>query len=756
MILGSVYSPRKAYIKNERPLKVLIASSGNFSTERLQGLLKKSLELVDLQLESTVEASLEALYAREFDIAFIGVDGIDNEWVELIAAGPHASPATAIFGIVDQNSIDKHAEILAVGALDCFQINDLTKAILTQAIRYGVSRKRFEEKLRESKDQLIRNLIDLRDAKERAEQRNEDYVNLAEQLSIAKENLENAFIKTEESERKYRALSDSSPVGIWQMDSQGQTLYMNNSLKSFLGVDEDYDIAKINLKSVMFESDIGRMMAALRDWSNGVSEEAELRIVQPNRKGYRYLVMTGVALNTADAQRTILVTAVDITDRKEAEAALQHVAHHDALTGLPNRSLFVDRIQLVLNEVARHGGFVAVLFLDLDHFKDVNDTLGHPVGDRLLMEVSARLLTCVRESDTVARLGGDEFAILCSSLSEPSHAAELAQRIVELIRLPYHIDGHEIHTATSIGVSIYPTDATDADRLISFADMALYKSKEKGRSTYHFFDQSMDASVQRRKTIENDLRESLQAERFILHFQPQLDLRANQVVGGEALVRWQHPLRGLISPNEFIPIAEQCGLILPLGQWIIRQSFLQAKLWHETLAAATRVSINLSAVQFRQKNMVGRIQEMVEETGVDPALIDFELTESMLVENIDEAVKAMDGLTNMGFHLTIDDFGTGFSSLAYLKKFPVNCLKIDRSFVADIMTDPDDRTIVRSIIQLAHNLELQVVAEGVESAEQADFLKREECDFVQGYLYGGPMTRDAFIAYLSEQQKSSA
>ncbi len=385
---------------------------------------------------------------------------------------------------------------------------------------------------------------------------------------------------------------------------------------------------------------------------------------------------------------------------------------------------------------------MGVLFLDLDHFKDVNDTLGHPVGDELLVQVSQRLLNCARGSDTVARLGGDEFAILCRDLKSPDQAAELAQRIVDTIARPYDIGGSEIHTATSIGISTFPADAKEPDRLVSFADMALYTAKEQGRSNYKFFDSKMDEVVQRRKAMENELRDSLVANQLVLHFQPQIDLLSGRLVGAEALIRWNHPTRGLVYPGEFIPVAEQCGLITPIGQWVIGAAFLQARHWQKSLDERFRISINLSAVQFRQKNLVQRISDMVEATEVNPANIEFEITESMLMENPDQAVRAMRGLAEQGFSLAIDDFGTGFSSLAYLKKFPVDCLKIDKSFVSDMMDDPDYATITSSIIKLAHSLNLRVVAEGVETSQQASFLLGEQCDLVQGYFYGKPVAAE--------------
>ncbi len=734
----------------EPPLRVLIAAARPESDAQLTAILREAHQEAAIEAHPSVETALEALSGGNFDIAFISVDLDGEEGIELIGVAPTIAPKTAIIGIVDHRDPERDAQCLSAGALDCLVLEGLTPALVWHVVRFGVSRKRFEDRLRANNDQMVRHLIDLRDAKERAEEQGSAYVGVAEELSIAKEELEEALSKAEDNERRYRALSDTSPVGIWQMDTKGNTLYMNDSIKRLLEVPDDYDCLTIQLESLVIGDDTAPMHAALKRWADGTPGDAELRVTGMRTGEQYHLVMSGVGLPaTARDAATILVTAVDVSERKKAEAAMHHMAHHDALTGLPNRSLFLQRIEFSLSETTRSGSYMAVLFLDLDHFKDVNDTLGHPVGDELLIQVSQRLLNCARGSDTVARLGGDEFAILCSNLKSPDQAAELAQRIVETIAHPYNINGDEIHTATSIGISTFPTDAKEPARLVSFADMALYTAKEQGRSNYKFFDAKMDEVVQRRKALENELRDSLLSEQLRLHFQPQIDLISGRLVGAEALIRWQHPVRGLVYPGEFIPVAEQCGLISPIGQWVIEASFIQAKRWSQTLTDPFRVSINLSAVQFRQKNLVQRITEMVESTGTDPDTIEFEITESMLMENPDQAVKAMWGLHELGFSLAIDDFGTGFSSLAYLKKFPVDCLKIDKSFISDMLDDPDYATITSSIIKLAHSLNLRVVAEGVENVQQAAFLLEEHCDLVQGYLYGKPVDADTLAKRLS-------
>ena len=738
-----VFSKKQDPSSSDMPLRVLIAAAHRDYAVQLDGILKQAHKDALVEIRDTVETVLEALSEGSFDIAFIGIDFEGEEGIELIGVGPTIAPKTAIIGVIATPDPMLDAQCIGAGALDCLVLEGLTPALVWHVMRYGVSRKRFEDRLRANNDQMVRHLIDLRDAKERAEEQGSAYVEVAEQLSIAKTELEDALSKAEQNERRYRALSDTSPVGIWQMDHEGKTLYMNGSLQRLLEVPPGADPLSVTLADVVVSEDAPAVEAALKRWTWGVAGEVELGVAGMQSRERYFLMMTGVELPaTARDAATILVTVVDVTERKKAEAAMHHMAHHDALTGLPNRSLFLERIEHGLSEATRASTHMGVLFLDLDHFKDVNDTLGHPVGDELLVQVSQRLLNCARGSDTVARLGGDEFAILCRDLKSPDQAAELAQRIVDTIARPYDIGGSEIHTATSIGISTFPADAKEPDRLVSFADMALYTAKEQGRSNYKFFDSKMDEVVQRRKAMENELRDSLVANQLVLHFQPQIDLLSGRLVGAEALIRWNHPTRGLVYPGEFIPVAEQCGLITPIGQWVIGAAFLQARHWQKSLDERFRISINLSAVQFRQKNLVQRISDMVEATEVNPANIEFEITESMLMENPDQAVRAMRGLAEQGFSLAIDDFGTGFSSLAYLKKFPVDCLKIDKSFVSDMMDDPDYATITSSIIKLAHSLNLRVVAEGVETSQQASFLLGEQCDLVQGYFYGKPVAAE--------------
>jgi diguanylate cyclase (GGDEF)-like protein/PAS domain S-box-containing protein len=703
---------------------------------------------VDVVPFFTATAAVDALLGRQFDIVFVNTNLPDDGAAEILGVSSAVAPKT-LFVAVDDEDGGVDQAIVESGASDFISMIGLTAQSLRRSILYAEARKRADASLRESKDRMIHDLINVRSAKARAEAQSTAYLRAAEELAQAKQKLEEALHQAEENERRYRILADNSPVGIWNMDQGGATVYVNDAMRQILEIGATDDVGALRYDDLLFAEDVRTVGNAVVAWRKGDKQDVEARFIGRRSGRVRYVVMSGVNLpSSGHVAQGVLVTAVEITERKEVESAIQHMAHHDALTGLPNRTLFWERIQQALLNGARQKTELAVMFLDLDRFKDVNDTLGHPVGDKLLIEVSERLLACVRESDTVARLGGDEFAILCTNLEQAQNIRYLAQRIVESIARPCHIDGHEIHTATSIGISLYPSDAEDADKLIRYADMALYTSKEAGRSNYHFFDRRMDEEVQQRKNLEVDLRDGVERGDFVLHFQPQIDLRSGAVAGAEALVRWRHPVRGLVGPREFVPIAEQCGLIVPIGQWVIRAALSQIKAWGETLASPLGVSVNLSGVQFKQKNFVRGVRALIEEIGVDPSLLEFEVTEGMLMANADLAGAVLRGLSEIGVRVSIDDFGTGFSSLAHLKRFPVDRLKIDRSFVADVLVERDAAVIASSIVKLAHSLGMEVVAEGVETAAQAEFLRQEGCDYAQGFHYAEPMAASDVAAAL--------
>jgi diguanylate cyclase (GGDEF)-like protein len=423
---------------------------------------------------------------------------------------------------------------------------------------------------------------------------------------------------------------------------------------------------------------------------------------------------------------------------------LDYLAYHDALTSLPNRMLFEDRLIQALTPAQHNQQIIGMLFLCLDRFEKINDTLGYALGDRLIQEVAERLERCVSNRETVARFDGEEFALLLTQIGEAEDVVEVIYRINEALKLPFNLTDHELFITTSIGISLYPDDGEDAPTLLKNAAAALYQAREQGGDKYHFYTADMNAKALKRLELENSLRRAIEREEFEVYYQAKLDTHTRQVLGMEALVRWQHPGLGLVSPADFIPLAEDTGLIVPLGEWVLRRACCQSRLWQEAGFAPLSVAVNLSARQFQQEQLSAVVARILEETGIDPHLLELELTESSIMKNAEYAVRTLGELREMGVRISIDDFGTGYSSLGYLKRLPIDTLKIDQSFVRDVTFDADDAALVAAIITLAHNLRLRVVAEGVETEEQLRLLHLLRCDEFQGYLHSKPLPAEAF------------
>ncbi|MFZ0948950.1 MAG: EAL domain-containing protein, partial [Candidatus Sulfotelmatobacter sp.] len=432
----------------------------------------------------------------------------------------------------------------------------------------------------------------------------------------------------------------------------------------------------------------------------------------------------------------------DITDRKLAEERIQFLAYYDALTGLPNRTLLQDRLAKALAGARRRKDKVAILFLDLDRFKDINDSLGHSVGDLLLQEVAERLKTWAREQDTVARVGGDEFLIVLTGLKDVADAAVATERIVNLMTAGFVVRGHPVNVSCSIGVSIFPEHSADCETLIKNADAAMYSAKENGRNRFQFFTEDMNAQGVERLTLENSLRLALDKKELFLVYQPQMDIATGRITGLEALLRWQHPDLGLVPPDKFIRIAENSGLIVPIGEWVVRTACRQARKWQDEGLPPVSVAVNVSAVQFRQEGFCELIRRVLHETGLAPQYLELELTESLLLANADLMLSVVQELKAMGVTLAIDDFGTGYSSFSYLRQFRVSKLKIDRVFIRDVAVNPDDAAITSAIISMAKSLRLKVIAEGVEDEAQMSFLLAHQCDEIQGYYFSKPLAVD--------------
>lgn len=466
------------------------------------------------------------------------------------------------------------------------------------------------------------------------------------------------------------------------------------------------------------------------------------------------LIMT-LLLSLVDS-RMASRTSELLRSLRHANEKLQHLALHDNLTKLPNRTLLEDRIAQAISSVQRSGKFFSVMFVDLDRFKTINDSLGHHYGDKLLQAVAQRLIEVLRGEDTIARIGGDEFVVLLKEISKPQTAAHVAEKILGAMSGPFIIEGQEQNISASIGISVYPSDGLDLRTLMVSADGAMYHAKKMGRNNYQFFTPEMNAVAMERFELEKSLRRAMENDEFELHYQPKVHVRTGDIIAMEALVRWRHPQKGLISPAEFIPLAEEIGLIIPLGAWVLMTACQQNKRWQDAGLPRLRVAVNLSAVQFRQKHLVEFITQVLDDTGLDASCLELEVTESIVMQNPEETTLILEKLHAKGIHLSIDDFGTGYSSLSYLKRFPLDTLKIDRSFVRDISSDPDDAAIVKSVIALAHSLRLRVIAEGVETASQLSFLRALGCDEYQGYYRSKPLPAAQFEQLLRQLTESGA
>ena len=438
----------------------------------------------------------------------------------------------------------------------------------------------------------------------------------------------------------------------------------------------------------------------------------------------------------------------DVSAARAMALQMAHSAQHDFLTGLPNRMLLNDRVSQAIALASRHMKQVAVLFLDLDGFKYINDSLGHSIGDKLLQSIAKRLVHCVRDSDTVSRQGGDEFVVLLSEAEQSEDAAIIARRMLQAVAEPHSIDQRDLHVTTSIGVSVYPDDGLDAEALIKNADTAMYQAKENGRQSYRFFKPAMNIRAVERQSIEESLRRALERQELALRYQPKVNLRTGAITGAEALIRWTHPTRGSVSPAQFIPIAEDCGLILAIGRWVLREACEQARAWVDAGLPMATMAVNVSAMEFRDENFLDGLFAILNETGLDPRSLELELTESVLMKHAEAAASILQTLRERGVQVAVDDFGTGYSSLSYLRKFPIDTLKIDQSFVRQITAGGDDTSIVTAVISMARSLKLRVVAEGVEAPEQVGFLRAHECDEAQGYYFSPPVLPQQFARFL--------
>ena len=559
-----------------------------------------------------------------------------------------------------------------------------------------------------------------------------------------------------ESEARFRTMAEQSADWIWSIDVQGRHIYSNHRGMANLGysIEEFFAMDYTGLvhpdDRALLHTTFEQAVSARQGWHNVV-------LRWRHRNGSYLWFESGAAPMFNDAGQLIGFQGMDrdITERMQAEERIAFLAHHDALTGLPNRVLLRDRFAHALVMAERSRSRVAMLYLDLDNFKVVNDTLGHTAGDELLLEVVTRLSRCTRDSDTISRQGGDEFILLLNEIPDLETVERIANDILANLSEPVEINGHALNASCSIGVAVYPEDGNDFDRLLQKADTAMYNAKDAGRNTYRFFDNRMNQQAHEHLLLQNRLNQALFRFEFHLHYQPQLEVDSGRIIGVEALLRWHNSELGDVVPARFIPVAEDCGLIVPIGAWVLEEACRQAQAWRKAGWPDMTMSVNLSALQFRRAGLIETVAKVLRMSGLPPHLLELELTESILLQDVENNLDTVRQLKALGVRLSIDDFGTGYSSLSYLKRFAVDRLKIDRSFVRDISTDPDDAAIVRAVIQLARSLRLGIIAEGVETQEQLAFLQEEGCREVQGFLFSRPLAPEGLEDFLRERKRRS-
>lgn len=538
------------------------------------------------------------------------------------------------------------------------------------------------------------------------------------------------------------------PEGVMITDENNVIVNINNSFTRVTGYTRAEALGKTptmlqsGRHGKSFYDNIWKTLSTEGHWSGEIWDRRK------NGEIYLEWLSISAVKDTHGKTRHYVGVFSDITHNRENEERLHNLAYYDPLTSLPNRTLFHDRLQQMVARADRSKSLAAVMFLDLDRFKMINDTLGHKAGDTLLVETASRLTGCVRKSDVVARLGGDEFTIILHEVEDMDCIAQLADKIIDVVSLPYMLEGQEVVVTTSIGISVYPYSGTTADALTKGADIAMYEAKSRGRNNYQFFRHAASDGVIALFTLENHLRHALERNEFLIHYQPQVDIETGKINGVEALLRWQHPQYGEILPGAFLAVAEETGLIVAIGEWVIRQACAQNKAWQDMGLPPMRVAVNLSGRQLRRRNFAEKVAEILDDTGLDSNWLELELTEDVILQNAQEVLDLLNQLKSIGVWLSIDDFGIGHSSLSYLKRFPIDSVKIDKSFIRNVTSCNDDASISRAIIALANSLELKVIAEGVEHGDQLHFLRSHQCRDAQGYLFSHPLPIEAITKLL--------
>jgi diguanylate cyclase (GGDEF)-like protein/PAS domain S-box-containing protein len=658
-------------------------------------------ELTHAECMSEAEKHLSE---REFDIILLDLGLPDAEGLGAVRRAHAAAPRVPLVVLTCLDDESLAAEALQEGAQDYLIKGQIDTRGLLRSLRYAMERKAIEEAL---------------------------------------------FVEKERAQVTLNSIGD----GVACTDISGNITFLNLVAEKMTGSSRE-EAAGRPMAEVLRIVDATSRETISNPMELAVAKNRTVHLplncVLLRRDGFEIPIEDSVSpIHDREGSATgAVIVFRDVSVAQAMALQMAHSAQHDFLTGLPNRMLLNDRVSQAISLAARHMKKVAVLFLDLDGFKHINDSLGHPIGDKLLQSIAKRLVDCGRSSDTVSRQGGDEFVVLLSEVDQSDDAATTARRMLQAIAEPHSIGQHDLHVTASIGLSIYPDDGLDAETLIKNADTAMYQAKENGHQSYQFFRPAMNVRAVERQSIEESLRRALERQEFALHYQPIINLGTGEITGAEALIRWTHPTRGPVSPAQFIPVAEDCGLILPIGNWVLREACKQARAWVDSGLPLGTMAVNISAIEFRDEHFLEGVFGILKDTGLDPRSLELELTESVLMKRAESTESILKALRARGVQVAVDDFGTGYSSLSYLRRFPIDALKIDQSFVRQITTAPDETTIVTAVISMGRSLKLRVVAEGVETQEELAFLQAHQCNEAQGYFFSRPLPPKQFAKLL--------
>jgi diguanylate cyclase (GGDEF)-like protein/PAS domain S-box-containing protein len=728
----------------KKPLKVLIIEdSENDAVLLIRELEKGGYDPVFRRVD-TAEAVRDAIQEQQWEVVIsdymmLQFDGLSA--LRVVKESGLDLPFILISGQINEET--------AVAAMKAGAHDYITKGKMARLIP-AIERELKEAEIRRERSRIEKELHEYHNNLEKiVGERTAEWKDATEKLLLEIEGHRKTEKALQSSNVFLEKIMENVTNAIYVLDLDGRIVQINHAAFEISG----YTVEELTGKplSIIFDkrtlSQIEKLFArVVRTGETIINYETEIVRKDGER---RSVIASGVPLKTNGTITGLIGAAQDITERKKMEEEITHLAHHDALTGLPNRRLFMDIVHGELAQARRNHKRLAILFLDLDRFKEINDTLGHKTGDEMLKAISVRLKANIRESDRVARIGGDEFNVILADIARVEDISAVTNKIMNSFRKPFMIAGHELHMTTSIGISVYPDDGEEIDTLFRYADIAMYHAKETGKNTYQFYNPEINIRTVERMKMEGWMRRAIERGELTVYYQPQINIRTNKIVSAEALVRWEHPKLGLLEPNRFIPLAEETGFIISIDEWVMRNVCQQSALWQADGMPPLCMTVNLSARQFQNPELVNKVSQILDETGMDPDCLDIEITESLAMSNVESTAIRLRELSEMGVHISIDDFGTGYSSLSYLKRLPIERLKIDKSFIQDITTDPDDRAIINAVTAMAHNMRMKVIAEGVETEEQLSFVHSSDCDEVQGYLFSRPLPEKQFRNFYS-------